>query len=70
MADVLDADVNTLLDVTIADDFVNNDTNSVRGNIVYDASTTVVELVGHALLLCRIGLDVDDVSDTIVYKKS
>ena len=40
--DVLDPEVHPLLDVTVADDLVDNDTNSARGDIVDDAGSTVV----------------------------
>jgi hypothetical protein len=30
----------------------------------------MVEFMGHALLLCRVGFDVDDVSHTVVYEES
>jgi hypothetical protein len=47
-ADVLDADVNTLLDIAIADLSVEDDTDSGFSNVVDDTSLAVVDLVGHA----------------------
>ena len=37
--DMLDTDVYPLLDVAVADDFVDKDTDSVRSNIVDNTST-------------------------------
>jgi hypothetical protein len=56
----------TLLDVTIANNFVDDDTDSPWSNIVNDTSTTMVVLVGHAFLLSRICLDVNNVANTVV----
>jgi len=39
---VLDPDVYPLLDVTVTDNLVDNDTDSTRGDIVDDASSAVV----------------------------
>jgi len=40
MPDVLDPNVHPFLDVTVADDLVDDDTNSTRGNVVDNASST------------------------------
>ena len=40
VSDVLNAEVDTLLDVTVADDLVNNDTDCAGGHVVDDTSTT------------------------------
>ena len=66
MTDMLDTDVYALFDVAVTDDLVYNNPNRMRSHIVYDARTTVVKLVRHALLLCSIRFDIDNVANTVV----
>jgi hypothetical protein len=61
--DVFDAEVDTLLDVTVADLLVQDDANSGLGNVVDDASLAVVDLVRHTLLDCTVTDYIYDVPD-------
>ncbi len=49
--DMLDADIDSLLDVPVANSLVYYDTNCGFGNIVDDAGFAVVNFVGHAVVL-------------------
>jgi len=69
MLDVLYTEVDTFLDVAITDDLVNDHTDSREADVVYNSRSPVVVFVGHTLLLRRIGLDVDDISYSVVYKE-
>jgi len=62
---VLNANVHALFNVAIADDLVDDDANGMGGDIVHDTSPSVLKLVGHALLLCCICFDVDNISNAV-----
>lgn len=68
--DVLDTDVNPLLDITVANNLVHDHTNCMGSDVVNNASAAMVVLVGHALLLCSIGLNIDNVANTVGNKVS
>ena len=53
---MLNADVHPLLDVAVADDLVDDDTDSVGGDIVDDTSATVVMSVAS---YCRVWTNTD-----------
>lgn len=66
--DVLGADVHTLLNVSVADQLVEYDSEGGFGDVVDNTSLTVVDLVWHTLLNGTIGLDVDNVPNTELCK--
>ena len=61
---MLDADIDALFDISVANSFVNYDADSGSGNVVDDPGFAMVDFVGHALLDGSVGFDVDDVSDS------
>jgi hypothetical protein len=79
---VLDSEVDSLLDVSVLDLLIDDDTDCALGDIVDNTGLSVVDLgkgsascdkernlsnhlVWHALLNSSVGLDINDVSDSI-----
>ena len=61
---MLDADVDSLFDVSITDSLVYYDADGGFGDIVDNTGFAMVDFVRHAFLDGSIGFDVDDVSDS------
>lgn len=60
---MLNSDVHSLLEISIANLLVDDDTNCGFGDIVNDAGLAVVDLERHTLLDGTVHFDVDDVTD-------
>jgi len=56
VTDVLDADVDALLDVAGSNLSVEDDTDGGLGHVVDDTSLSVVDLVGHTVVIVRLPL--------------
>lgn len=63
--DVLNTEVNTLFEVSVTDNLVDDDTNRRLGNVIDNTSSTLVPLVRHTLLDSTVTLDIDDVADLV-----
>lgn len=62
---MLNANMEALPDDAVADLLVDLDTDGTGSDVPYNASATVVELVGHALVDGTVALDVNIVTDTV-----
>lgn len=63
---MLNSDVDSLLDVTVLDLLVDDDTDSGLGDVVDDTSLSVVDLEGHTLLNSTVNSDINDVSNVVL----
>lgn len=63
--DVLNTEVDTLLEVSVTNNLVDDDTNRGLGDVVDDTSSTLVPLVWHTLLDSTVTLDIDNVADLV-----
>lgn len=63
---MFDTEVHPLLDVAVAYNLVDNDTDGVGSDVVDNASPPVVVFVRHTLLLGGVGLDIDDITNAVV----
>lgn len=61
---MLDADIDSFFDVSVADSLVYDDADSGFRDIVNHTGFAMVDFVGHAFLDGSVGFDVDDVSDS------
>ncbi len=62
---VLNAEMNALLDETVANDLVDLNTDSAGGHVPHNAGAAVVQLVRHALVDGTIALDVNVVTQAV-----
>lgn len=63
---MLDADIDSLLDVPVADSLVDYDTHCGLGDIIDDAGFAVVDFMGHAFLDGSVCFDINNVPDFIL----
>ena len=63
-ASMLDSDVNSLLDDSVADNLVNLNTNSSLGNVPDNTSLAMVKLVRHTLVDGTVGFNVNIFSNS------
>ena len=62
---MFDSQVNSLFEVSVTNNLVDNNTNSRLGDVVNDTSLTLVVLVWHTLLDRTIGLDINDITNSV-----
>jgi hypothetical protein len=62
LPEMLRADVESLLNLPVSDDLVDDDADGSGVDVEYLGSTAVVDLVGHALVDGTIDLDIDELA--------
>lgn len=62
---MLDSDIDSLLEVSVANFLVDDHSNGCFCDVVDDAGLTVVDLIGHALLYGAVDFDVDYVANPV-----
>jgi len=70
LADVLNSDVDALLDVSVSDLTVQDDSNGGLGDIVDNTGLAVIHFVWHTLLNGSVGDNIDDISDLVLFEVS
>ena len=61
---MLDADIDALFDISIANSFVYYDADGGFCDVVNHTGFAMIDFVGHAFLDGSVGFNVDDVSDS------
>lgn len=62
---MLNSQVDSLLEVSVANNLVDDNTNGRLSDVEHDTGLTVVKLVRHTLVDGSVGLDVDDVANLV-----
>jgi len=63
---VLDSKIDSLLDVPVLDFLVDDHANRTLGDIIDNASLSMIHLVRHTFLHSTVGLDINNISNLIL----
>ena len=63
--DMFNSQVNSLFNVSVTDNLVDNNTNGRFGDVVNNTGFTVVVFVWHTFLDRTVGFDVNDITDLV-----